>query len=574
MGFVTRGSFLPFYLLIAFLALLTGCERPGGTRGAADAPFLIEATSRLGLDASAPTWPDGRYRIPELSPGGIALFDFDRDGDLDIFQVCAPPPDRPDAPAPDRLFENCPNGTFREVPGAAGLADPGYGNGVALGDIDGDGDLDLFIANLGPDSLYENRGDGSFFNVTAAAGIVDDGWSTSAAFLDFDRDGDLDLYVARYLFDDPSIECKTSRDAPRDYCGPARYRGARDLLFRNRGDGTFEEIGPRAGIQEERPGFGVVCLDFTADGWVDIFVANDMQPNLLWVNQKDGTFIDRALELGCAVSGAGKPQAGMGVAAGDADGDCRIDLFVTNLVDQTNTLYAATDAPGGRFADRSASSGLGAPSLAHTSWGCAFLDFDIDGDLDLAVANGRIARGPIRAGAALGPFWSAYAEPNQLFVNRSEGNFVEAPGAGRDFTARAEATRALAAGDIDRDGRPDIATVAIGNRLRLYLSRGPTAGRHWIAVRAERRSPRDAWTDALGAVVSLEAGGRRQVRPILSATSFQSATEPTAHFGLGETERIDRIEVVWPDGVHESFPPPAVDRTAVLHKGEGTMAGR
>ncbi len=563
-----------FRILLALWTVLAGCERSGGARGGAAGPLLVDATSSLGLEAAPQAWPDGRYRLPELSAGGVALFDFDGDGDIDIFQACAPPPDRPDTPAPDRLFRQEPNGSFQEVPGAAGLADPGYGNGVALGDIDGDGDKDVFIANLGRDSLYENRGGGSFAEISGAAGILDDGWSTSAAFLDFDRDGDLDLFVARYLIDDPSIECRTSRSAPRDYCGPSRYRGVRDLLFRNRGDGTFEEVGLEAGIREERPGFGAVCLDFTGDGWVDIFVANDMQPNQLWVNQRNGTFIDRALELGCAVCGAGKPQAGMGVAAGDVDGDGRIDLLVTNLADQSNTLYAATGAPDGGFADRSASSGIGAPSLPYTSWGCAWLDLDIDGDLDLAVANGRIARGPLRAGAALSPFWNPYAEPNQLLLNRNDGKFLDAARAGGDFTTRPEATRALAAADIDRDGRPDIATAAIGNRLRVYLSRGPTSGRHWVALRAQSRSPRGAWTDALGAVVSLESGGRRQVRPILSTSSFQSATEPMAHFGLGEAGRIDRVEVAWPDGTRESFTPPAADRTAVVRKGEGSAAGR
>ncbi|MBI4604980.1 MAG: CRTAC1 family protein, partial [Planctomycetes bacterium] len=380
-----------------------------------------------------------------------------------------------------------------------------------------------------------------------------------------DADGDLDLYVCRYVVDDPTRVCRPGTNEPRDYCGPERYQAVPDVLFRNRGDGTFEDATRASGIRGALPGLGVACADLTGDGWTDVYVANDRRPNQLWVNRGDGTFADEAMERGAALSGGGEPEASMGVAVGDANGDQLLDVFVTNLLNETHTLYLASSA-GGRitFADRSSPSGLGASTLPYTGWGCGFLDIDSDGDVDLALVNGRIARGKVLPGAAAAPFWAPYAEPAQLFLNGGGGRFAEARELGGAFTGRVECGRGLALGDLDGDGDEDLATVSLDGALRLHRNDAPRAGARWLRVRAVTGT-----RDALGALVRVEAGGRRQVRPVLSAYSFASASEPVAHFGLGAAERVDRLEVLWPGGALERFPEPPLDRTVTVRQGAG-----
>ncbi|MCI0637038.1 MAG: CRTAC1 family protein, partial [Actinobacteria bacterium] len=411
--------------------------------------------------------------------------------------------------------------------------------------------------------LYVNLGDGTFVNRTAEAGIHDTAWSSSASFLDYDRDGDLDLYVCHYLVDDPSRICRPGLGESRDYCGPSRYQGVADTLYRNEGDGRFVDISAAAGIEQAWPGFGVVCVDLTGDGWVDIYVANDKRPNQLYVNRRNGTFVEEGMERGVALNGAGDAEASMGVATGDVNSDGFLDLFVTNLVDETNTLYLSSK-DGSVFFDRSASSGLGGPSLKFTGWGCGILDLDHDGDLDVLTVNGRVARGPVHPEADVGSFWNDYAEPNQVFLGDAAGRFMDARHLGGAFTSRVESSRALAFGDLDRDGDIDLVTSDVGNFLRIFLNDAPPPEHHWLGVRAlvgER--------DALGALVTIEAAGRRQIRPIVSAYSFAAASEPVARFGLGTATTVDHLEVLWPDGRLERFAPSSVDRLVTLRQGEG-----
>ena len=540
-----------------------GCGRrpsPG------EQPLLVEVTGQVGFDDSPPSWPDGRYRIPEVSAAGLALLDFDADGHLDVYQVRHPPPDDPERPATNRLYRRGEDGRYVEVAGAAGLADPGYGNGVALGDADGDGDVDVYVANLGPDALYVNQGDGTFTDATTRSALRGEAWSTGAAFFDYDRDGDLDLYVSHYLVDDPSRVCRPQRDAPRDYCGPSKYQGVADTLYRNRGDGTFEDVSRAAGITQARPGFGVICADLTGDGWPDIYVANDMQPNQLHVNQRNGRFVDEALARGVALNGMGQAEASMGVAIGDVDGDGRLDLFVSHLVDETHTLYVRSRGEAA-FSDRSASSGLGGATLPFTGWGCGLVDLDHDGDVDVPVVHGRVARGPPHPGADVGEFWKDYAEPNQLFLNQGDGRFIDSSSRSGTFASRVEVSRALALGDLDGDGDVDLVTQNIGGDLRVFRNDAPPAGSHWIRLRATTGG-----RDALGALLAVDAGGRRQFRPLLTSYSFASASEAVAHFGLGTAPRVDRIEVLWPDGTRERFPSQPADRCVVLRQGEGTRS--
>jgi len=523
--------------------------------------YLVDFTTASGIPDPAAPWPDGLYRIHEITTSGLALFDADGDGDLDAFLVCHPPPGNPDAPAPDRLFRNGPGMRFEEVPGAGGLADPGHGNGAAVGDVENDGDLDVFVCNLGKDSLYRNAGDGSFADATSRSGIDERGWSSGAAFLDFDRDGDLDLYVVHYVVDDPSRVCRPGRDEKREYCGPSRYESVPDALYRNEGDATFTDVSRAAGIVAPRAGLAVACLDLTADGWVDILVANDRQPNLLHVNRRDGTFVDEGLERGVALSGGGDTEASMGIAPGDVNADGRLDLVVTALAGETATLYLAAES--GAYVDRSAPAGLGGSTLARTSWGACLLDIENDGDLDLALTNGRIARGPVPPGAKLEPFWNEYAETNQLFLNDGKGLFREAATEGGSFTAEPGTWRALAAGDLDGDGDVDLAAADLANRLRLFRNDAPR-GHHWLRIRALTGK-----RDALGALVAIEAGGRRQVRPILGGSSYASSSEPVAHFGLGAAVAVSSVEVTWPDGKTERFAAAGVDRTLTVRQGEG-----
>ena len=549
------------HTLLPFL-LGVGCS--GNDAGTPSSALLREVTSEVGLGAEQQPWPGGLYQIPEISVGGIGLFDSDGDSSPEIYQVRYPQPANPSQAAPNRLYRMDKAGSYREVPGAAGLDDPGYGSGVAVGDIDNDGDLDVYVTNIGKDGLYVNEG-GAFSRTPKGSIPASADWSSSASFLDYDRDGDLDLFVCHYLRDDPTRICRTGRQEKRDYCGPEKFQGVRDSLYRNEGGGRFTEVTAEAGISGSLPGFGVICFDLTGDGWIDIYVANDMKPNQLWVNQRDGSFADEALARGLALNGAGKTEAGMGVALGDTDGNGSLDLFIAHLVDQTHTLYSSVETNDGvTYRDRSASSGIGAGTLAMTGWGCGFLDLENDGELDLAIVHGRVARGPVAPAADCGPFWSSYAEANQLYLNQGKGRYTLEKKRAGTFSSRAEASRGLAFADIDSDGDTDLVQSNIGNVLRVFRNEAQRSGNHWLRVRALTGA-----RDDLGALVTIAAGNRVLRRPVLSSSSFACASEATAHFGLGSSDTIDSLTIRWSDGASESFNAGGVDRLLVLRRGEG-----
>ncbi len=571
-----RGSqWLP---LVVVLAWSPGCAdgvapEPTDESSPESDTLFIEVTDELGLPTDAEPWPDGHYLTPEVTPGGVALFDYDNDGDLDLYQVRHQSPDGSfpalGAPAPNRLYEQQDDGTFLDVSDDAGVGDPGYGHGAAVGDIDNDGDLDLYVTNYGPDALYRNEGDGSFLEVTDAAGIVADGWSSSAAFLDYDSDGDLDLYVARFADFDPTTECAnpdgnglSDETLLQEYCGPDIFPGIPDLLFRNDGTGRFIEASAQAGLADTLGGWGVVVADMTGDGSIDIYVANDGKPNLLWVNQDDGTFRDEALTRGVALNGAGNTEAGMGVAVGDADGDGRNDLFMTHFRDETNTLY--TGDANHWYRDGSAASGLGAVSLPLTGWGCGFLDFDHDGDLDVVLVNGRVIRGPVLPGAAGSAFWQRYAEPNLVFENSGGGRYTHVPEQA-GFSRRVENTRGLAFGDIDSDGDIDLVTNNLDNTLRVFRNVAVKGDRSWLIVR-----PMVGSRDAYGASVTLRIGQDAISRLAHPAYSYLSSNDPRAHFGVDATS-IDAVDIRWPDGSSERFGVEQLNQVVVLTQGAGTL---
>ena len=565
-----RGAaILSLTVILLFAISGSADDSPSPQRSAAPNPqsagddgrLFTETTATLGLNDTPEPWQDGTYRMPEMTGGGVALFDYDNDGDLDLLQLRFPPPGQPDAPAPNRLFQQGADGTFLDVTAAAGIGDPGYGQGAAVGDADNDGDLDVYVTNYGPDAFYRNNGDGTFTDATEAAGVAGDHWSSSAAFVDYDRDGALDLYVVHYVKFYASNKCSNPKGIP-EYCGPQNFEGVPDALYRNNGDGVFTDVSEKANITLPGKGLGVVCADLTGDGWVDFYVANDGEVNQLWVNNRDGSFTDEAVMRGVGFNGNGLPEASMGVAAGDINGDGQFDLFMTHLRDETNTLYLAGEY--GMFTDASEPSGLAAIALPYTGFGCGFFDADNDGDLDLALANGRVKRGATLVGAeGVGAFWSRYAERNLLFENEGEGRFRDVSGRGGGFTGRVEVSRGLAFGDIDRDGDLDLAVGNL-NGVRVFRNDAPPPENHWLRVRPMTRN-----RDAIGAVVTVVTGDRRLVRLAHPGGSYLSSSDPGAHFGLGTVERISGIEVAWPDGSRERFDAPGVDREVVVRQGEG-----
>ena len=531
----------------------------------AQAPFFREVTEEVGLDFIHDPGTEGRFWAPEVMGSGGAFLDYDGDGDLDIYLVQGGPlpESKNEKRLPNRLYRQNDDGTFTDVTSSSGLGDTGYGTGLAVGDIDNDGLVDVYLANYGPDALYHNEGGGTFTNATKSAGISDDTWSASAAFCDYDADGYLDLYVARYVKHNVTKAC-VAADGSSDYCSPQSFPYERDTLYHNDGDGTFTDVTRRAGIYGvEAPGLGIICADFTGDGVLDFYIANDGEANQLWENVGGGKFEDQAFLMGAALNGMGRPEASMGIALGDADTDGDLDLFMTHLVNQTNTLYLNDGAFG--FEDASAARGLGAPSLKYTGFGTAFFDFDHDGDLDIAIVNGRVDRNPPLPGAKLGEYWNVYAEPNFLLENDGKGKFTDISDKGGDFTSLVEISRGLVMGDIDEDGDLDVMVTNTAGRSRLFLNDAPKLGK-WLIVRAfdpalER--------DAHGAVVTVHAGGKSYVRVADPCYSYLSSNAPVAHFGVADADEADSIHVRWPDGSEETFPGGPLDRRVTVEKGAG-----
>ncbi len=555
--------------LVAIVALLLpacfGCERSAPAPAAASPPFFVDATEAWGVDVDLDRAAPGNYFMPDSMTGGVALFDADGDGDLDLYLVHGRWDVARRAPAADgvnRLLLQGDDGVFRVTPDAAGAADAGYGMGVAVGDADNDGDLDLYVANYGPDAFYRNRGDGTFENATADAGIGNDAWSASAGFFDADGDGWLDVFVTNYLAIDPAREARDAAGRP-DYAAPSVSPGVPDVLYRNTGDGTFTDVTEAAGLATPGRGLGVIFDDLDGDGRIDIYVANDGDPNFAWISQADGTFVDRAAALGLAVNSYRRPEGSMGIARGDVDGDGAEDLLLTHFVQETNSLYRRLGP--GQFSDETLARGLAGPSLDRTGFGAAFFDLELDGDLDLFVVNGRVFRRRPLAGARLSDHWNSYAEPNQLFVNRGGGRFAEVAVGCGPACNDIEVSRGLVAGDLDRDGDVDLVVTNANGTVRLYRNETPRQG-HWLAVRAIDPALR---RDAIGARIEVRLGRRVLLRTVTAARSYLSSGDLTTHFGLGEAERVDRILVRWPDGAIEHFDGGDVDRLRVIRRGEG-----
>jgi len=534
-----------------FLAALLLVCRPVDAEGIR----FHEVSKAWGIDFVHHHGGSGQRYMVETMMGGVVMLDFDGDGDEDLFFVDGGSlPGYTGEPARSRLFRNDGGGHFTDWTERSGIKVTPYGGGGTAGDIDGDGDLDLFVTGFGADQMFRNNGDGTFTDVTPQAGVGSPLWSSSAAFADADNDGDLDLFVADYV--DFSVAnhkfCGDRSRNLRAYCHPDIYNGLPVRFYRNRGNGTFEDATQAAGFGGAvGPGLGVVFGDIDNDGWQDVYVANDTKPNFLFRNKGKGIFEDISLLSGTQLGEQGQAEAGMGVDMGDYDGDGLLDIFVTNFANETNALYK--NLGGGAFLDSRSPAGVAEPSLPFLGFGTAFADFDQDGDLDLVVANGHIQDNT----AELSP-GSLYRQRNQVFENLGTGRFREDKGTGMDVV---RASRGLATGDLDGDGDLDVAIVDSNEPCEVYENTSAigTAG-HWLQVGFAAPAGN---RDAIGARLELEAGGRKQIRDVKTASSYLSQNALAVHFGTGKSEKIDRLTVRRPGRVQVFEGLPA-DRRVVV----------
>lgn len=548
------------------LLLWAGTEAPS----AAGFPFR-EVAGEVGLTFTHENGARGEYHLPEIMGSGVALFDYDGDGDLDVYLVQGAPVE-PGAKAQGRLFRNeLGAGTagrrelrFTDVTEGAGVGHSAPGMGVAVGDYDGDGHLDLYVTSYGSNVLYRNNGNGTFTDVTGRANADDPRWSTSAAFLDYDRDGDLDLYIVNYVdFTVAARKVCTDAVGARDYCSPSAYRPVPDRLLRNEGNGTFSDVTDAAGISRTYgAGLGVAVGDYNGDGWLDLYVANDATPSGLWINRQNGTFEDQGPLSGAALNAAGRPEGSMGIASGDYDGDGTEDLFVTNLTGETHVLYVNDGRAN--FEDRRAAAGVAGPTATMTGFGTAWLDYDRDGWLDLIIANGAV-----NIIAALRGTPGPYRQRNQLLRNDGKGRLSDVTaGAGPAFQLM-DVSRGLAAGDIDNDGDVDAVVTNNGGPVRLLLNE--STGATWLTVRLVSATG-SRW--GFGARVGVARKGLPTMwRRIGTDGSYLSAGDARAHFGLGSSPEIERVLVEWPDGVREAWRDVRPDRQLTLERGTGTPEG-
>lgn len=560
------------------LIVLYGCRDEVAVH--ADRAVFIDATIATGLDYVHVNGMTGQYYFSEMMGPGVALFDYDNDGDLDIYlgqghrleadrsapAAVTAPDEKP--PLRDRLYRNDllidaagkRTVRFTDVTAASGLDAQGYSMGVVTGDIDNDGWNDLYITNFGSNQLWHNQGDGTFRNITERSKTDDPRWSTSAALLDYDRDGWLDLYIVNYTdFRLDKHKACFSETGTVEYCGPRSYQPEPDRLLRNRGDGTFADVTADAGLLLPGPGLGVVSADFDQDGWLDLYVANDQTHNHLWINNGPaGGFRNESLLRGSAVDSHGRPEASMGVDAGDIDNDGDPDLFMTHLLNETNTLYLNDGS--GSFADMTGAIGLASPSIGFTGFGTALLDYDNDGWLDLIAVNGEVRM--IREQQAAGELLPL-KQPNQLFHNE-QGKFSDAS-ALAPVLAQADVSRGAAVGDIDNDGDPDVLITNNNGRAQLLLNQVGAAA-HWLGLRLLGQTGRDM----LGTRVALYRDGAPTLwRRVRTDASYISANDPRLLFGLGRTLTALRVEVHWLSGRREYWEDLPADQYHTLVEGQG-----
>lgn len=546
-------------LLIAWL--LSGCgDEASAPKHTNPAAAPATATSAPWFRTHEPfdfTWVSGAsgdFAMPEIIGGGIALIDYDGDEDLDVYFVqggdlhAARDTDTPHNHM-NRLFRNDGNFNFVDVTEAAGAGDRGYGMGVAVGDIDQDGDPDLYITNVGRNTLLRND-NGVFVDVTEQSGTGNEGWGASAAFFDADLDGDLDLFATNYLDWTPETELSCFNPlGGEDYCSPRNYMSpAIDVFFRNNGDGTFEDATTNAGFNTAAgTGLGVITADWTGDGKPDLFVANDGMPDFLWASTDDGRWNERGMDRGCALDDEGIAKAGMGVDTDDIDDDGDLDIIVCNLTGESDSIFRNE---GAYFIDITARTGVRKSTRHATRFGLGWVDLNNDGWLDLFEANGGVMR------SANGPSHDPYAQHNHVLMGNQKGRFTTVPHALDRTDAPPRTSRAAAFGDLNGDGRID---VVISNRdaPAVLLENITNPDQHYVRVDVINEHGRPD----VGSLVELQLGERTITRPIQRAGSYMASNEPTVHIGLGPHDRYQRLSVIRPDGTRQTWP----DATHILN---------
>ena len=547
----------------------------------ADSPRFVDVTASSGIDFRHVHGGTGKKYFVETMGSGVAFLDYNNDGWLDVFAVnggtlpgyAGPPPQ-------NRLYRNAGRGVFSDVTRFAGVGETAYGMGVCAGDVDNDGYDDLYVTCYGPNSLFRNNRDGTFRDVAAAAGVSGDAvWSVGCSFLDVDSDGFLDLYVANYV--DYAIDSAERRlrpyasrsaspsDGERFYPHPDNFKGAADRLYRNNGNGTFTDVTERAGVLNPGgKGMGMACADVDGDGAPDIFVANDMTPNFLYLNRGDGRFVDRGLLSGVGYSGSGDLQSSMGADFGDFNRDGLLDLAVTNFRLEGAGLFRNEGA--GLFTDISSISGIRAPTLPHVGWGIGFLDYDNDGWPDLLMVHGHVLDNAHRVG-------SVYKQPAILFRNTGDGRFVDVTGDVEDGLSIPQPGRGAAFGDVDNDGDVDVFVLSVNGAARLLRNEAGNRSR-WLRVKlvgAAREhsvgstgAPRLSNRNGIGARVTVWAGGQPQVGEVRSGSSYLSQNDFRLHFGLGRNATVDSLKVRWPGGTVDRMGSISADREIVVREGE------
>ena len=519
--------------------------------------------------------------ILDTPSGGVALFDYDNDGRQDIYLVNGSTfaalrgRERPPRAA---LYRNLGNMQFEDVTDKAGVANERWGMGVAVGDYDNDGDADMYIGNYGVSRLYRNNADGTFTDVAEGTGVARKGWSTGATWGDYDRDGRLDLFVPGYVEFDLNNLPPSPADAGKGagvganfcqfrgvpvMCGPRGLKGEGDTLYRQRADGKFEDVSLRSGVNDPDKyyGFSSAFVHANDDDLLDLIVVNDSTPKQLYINRGDGTFEETGYSSGVGLNADGREQAGMGLGVGDYDNDGRVDFYVTNFSDDTDTLYH--NDGGGNFTDLTNQAGFGEPTIPQLGWGVSFLDYDNDGWKDLIIANGHVYPDVDKH-----QWGTSYAQQTLLFRNLANGRFERVGAAPNSGLAAALPARGLAAGDLDDDGRVDIVINNIDATPTLLRNVNSTKN-HWLRLRLIgdpiKRSPRDA----TGTTVYLTAGKLRQRVDVVSGASYASHNDTRLAFGLGAANSVDKLEIKWPNGQVETLSIPGVDRTLIISQGKG-----
>jgi hypothetical protein len=533
---------VPALLVLVCVTALTGSQQPDSA-----AALYRDIAREAGITFRHHAAPEKKFIVESMS-GGVAMFDYDNDGRVDLYFVdslTVETAGRPEA-ARSALYRNLGRGRFEDLTDKAGVGHPGWGMGACTADVDGDGWTDLYVTALGGNHLYRNNHDGTFTDVTERAGVRVGGWSAGCGFGDYDHDGRVDLFVSRYVKIDLAHLPQFGKDKTCEYrgiavqCGPRGLEGEGDFLFHNDGDGRFTDVSVKAGVSDPRGyfGLGIAWFDFNEDGWLDLYVANDSTANFLYVNQKDGTFKEQAFPLGVAVSEDGAEQGSMGVAVGDYDHSGRFSLFVTNFSEEYNALY---HNEGDHFTDASFRSRTAASSLPYVGWGNAFLDFDNDTWPDIIAVNGHVypQLDKVRLGASAG-----YRQRKLLYRNRGDGTFDEVAARYGPALTEERVSRGLAIGDLDDDGGIDVVINDLDGAPQILHNE--LAGRGgWLIVKLQGAAPN---TDAIGAVIAVTAGGVRQRALVQSGTSYLSQNDMRQHFGLGAASTVDAIEVRWPDG--------------------------